>query len=115
AVAGIGQAQNHGQPVWATYVNVGSADGTAEKVTTAGGQVILEPMDVLDVGRMAVFTDSIGAFFSVWQAGTHPGAQLVNEPGTWSWSELLTTDADASIAFYAAVFGWDAVSQGSDG
>src|SRR5206468_10268448 len=113
AVAGIGQAQNHGQPVWATYVNVGSADGTAEKVTAAGGQVIMPPMDVLDVGRMAVFTDSVGAFFSVWQPGTHPGAQLVNEPGTWSWSELLTTDVEASKAFYGAVFGWTANTVGA--
>jgi uncharacterized protein len=115
AVAGIGQAQNPGPPVWATYVNVESADATAEKVTAAGGKVILPPMDVLDVGRMAVFTDPVGAFFSVWQPGTHPGAQLVNEPGTWSWSELLTTDIDASKAFYGAVFGWGAntVGEGS--
>ena len=63
-------------------------------------------MDVLDVGRMAVFADPVGAVFSVWQAGTHPGAQLVNEPGTWSWSELLTTDVEASKAFYGEVFGW---------
>ena len=49
---------------------------------------------------MAVFVDPVGEFFSVWQAGTHPGAQLVNEPGTFSWSELITTDVDASKAFY---------------
>jgi len=107
-VAGIGPAQNPGPPVWTTYVNVENADATAEKITAAGGQVILPPMDVLDVGRMGVFTDSVGAFFSVWQPGTHPGAMLVNEPGTWSWSELLTTDLEASKAFYAAVFGWGA-------
>lgn len=112
AVAGIGQAQNPGPPVWTTYIAVESADAAAEKVAAAGGQVILPPMDVLDVGRMAVFTDSVGAFFSVWQPGTHPGAQLVNEPGTWSWSELLTTDIDASKVFYAAVFGWGATTQG---
>jgi predicted enzyme related to lactoylglutathione lyase len=112
AVAGIGPAQNPGPPFWATYIAVENADATAEKITAAGGQVILPPMDVLDVGRMAVFTDPIGAFFSIWQPGTHPGAQLVNEPGTWSWSELLTTDVDASIAFYSAVFGWGAVTQG---
>ena len=94
--------------MWATYVNVESADDTAAKVTAAGGQVIVPPMDVMDVGRMAVFTDSVGAFFSVWQPGTHPGAQLVNEPGTCSWSELITTDVDASKAFYGAVFGWGA-------
>ncbi|MDQ1430002.1 MAG: uncharacterized protein QOF40_604 [Actinomycetota bacterium] len=112
AVAGIGPAQSPGPPVWTTYVAVESADAAAEKVTGAGGQVILAPMDVFDVGRMAVFTDSVGAFFSVWQAGVHPGAQLVNEPGTWSWSELLTTDLDASKAFYGAVFGWEAETHG---
>ena len=112
AVAGIGPAQNPGPPVWTTYIAVESADAAAEQVIAAGGQVILPPMDVMDVGRMAVFTDTIGAFFSVWQAGTHPGAQLVNEPGTWSWSELLTTDVDASIAFYSAVFGWTADTHG---
>jgi predicted enzyme related to lactoylglutathione lyase len=112
AVAGIGPAQNPGPPFWATYVDVDSADEAAERVTAAGGQVIVPPMDVLDVGRMAVFTDTIGAFFSVWQPGTHPGAQLVNEPGTWSWSELLTTDVEASKAFYGAVFGWTANTVG---
>jgi uncharacterized protein len=28
-------------------------------------------------------------------------------PGTFSWVELVTSDADAAKAFYAAVFGWD--------
>jgi predicted enzyme related to lactoylglutathione lyase len=113
AVAGIGPAQNPGPPYWSTYVAVASADDAAEKVTAAGGQVIVAPMDVLDVGRMAVFTDTVGAFFSVWQAGTHPGAELVNEPGTWSWSELLTTDVEASKTFYGAVFGWTANTVGA--
>ena len=36
-----------------------------------------------------------------------------NEPGTWSWSELLTTDLDASKAFYAEVFGWGAETHGA--
>jgi len=105
-VAGIGPAQNPGPPFWSTYVNVVSADDSAEAVNRAGGQVIVPPMDVLDAGRMAVFVDPVGAFFSVWQPGTHPGAQVVNEPGTWSWTELLTTDLDASKRFYAEVFGW---------
>jgi predicted enzyme related to lactoylglutathione lyase len=112
AVAGIGQQQNPGPPVWATYIAVANADAAAAKVTAAGGQTLVPPMDVLDVGRMAVFTDPVGAAFSVWQAGTHPGAELVNEPGTWSWSELLTTDVPASKAFYGAVFGWGAETHG---
>jgi len=112
AVAGIGPQQSPGPPVWATYVAVVNADETAATVLTAGGQVLVAPMDVLDVGRMAVFVDPQGAVFSVWEAGTHPGAQLVNEPGTWSWSELLTNDVGAAEGFYGDVFGWTANTAG---
>ena len=111
-VAGIGPAQNPGPPVWATYVNVSDADATSALVTANGGQVFVPPMDVMDAGRMAVFADPLGAVFSIWQAGMHHGAGLVNEPGTYSWSELISTDVDASIAFYSAVFGWDADTHG---
>jgi predicted enzyme related to lactoylglutathione lyase len=112
AVAGLGPQQNPGPPMWTTYVNVTSADDTAALVTANGGQVFVPPMDVLDAGRMAVFADPVGAAFSVWQPDQHIGAQLVNEPGTWSWSELVTTDVPASKAFYGAVFGWGAETQG---
>ena len=74
AVAGIGPAQNPGPPVWATLRRTSRAPTTPPPtVTAAGGQVIVPPMDVLDVGRMAVFTDPVGAVFSVWQAGHAPG------------------------------------------
>ena len=47
-------------------------------------------------------------------AGRHASRarELVNEPGTWSWSELLTTDVEASKAFYGDVFGWTADPHG---
>ena len=47
-----------------------------------------------------------GAVFSAWQAGIMPGAGIVNEPNSYSWSELVTSDIDASKKFYGAVFGW---------
>ncbi|MCU1371501.1 MAG: Glyoxalase/bleomycin resistance protein/dioxygenase [Ilumatobacteraceae bacterium] len=105
-IAGFGPQMNPGPPFWSTYVATASADDTAAKVVAAGGQVIVAPMDVLDVGRMAVFTDDTGTFFSCWQAGTHPGAERVNEPGTLCWNELNTRNAEEAKAFYGAVFGW---------
>jgi predicted enzyme related to lactoylglutathione lyase len=106
-VAGIGPQQNPDMPpYWTTYVNVDSADDVAVKVAAAGGATIVAPMDVMDFGRMAIFADPAGAAFGVWQPGTHTGSELVNEPGTLSWNELITTDMDAAKAFYAAVFGW---------
>ncbi len=88
-VAGIGPAMNPGPPVWATYVIVDSADNVAKKVKDNGGTALVEPMDVLDAGRMGVFMDPKGAVFSVWQAGVMPGAGIVNEPNSYSWSELV--------------------------
>ena len=58
---------------------------------------------------MAVLQDPTGAFISIFQQGEHPGAQLVNEPGTWTWSNLMTRDVDAAEKFYGTVFGWTAI------
>jgi predicted enzyme related to lactoylglutathione lyase len=93
-------------PVWSTYIAADSADDAATKVTNAGGSTLAEPFDVLDAGRMGIFSDPSGAAFCVWQAKQHNGAQLVNEPGTWNFSDLNTRDADGAKAFYGAVFGW---------
>ena len=101
-------------PAWTTYVSVEDADESIAKVKAAGGTVFVEPMDVLDVGRMAVFADPTGAAAAVWQPRRHIGAGLVNEPGALAWNELTTRDTAAAKAFYGEVFGWEAET-GRDG
>jgi len=93
-------------PAWSMYVCTADADATAQAVKEAGGQVIAGPIDVMGQGRMAVFADPTGAYFSVWQPQTHRGAELVNEPGSFSWNELYTRDVPTATAFYQKVFGW---------
>jgi predicted enzyme related to lactoylglutathione lyase len=88
------------------YVNVDSADDAADEITGNGGQLFMPPFDVMDVGRMAIAADATGAVFGLWQPKEHKGAGIVNEPGSFSWSELATSDVDASKSFYSAVFGW---------
>jgi uncharacterized protein len=109
-VAAVGSQSDQAPPtpVWKMYVWVDSADEAAAKVKDAGGGVLAEPFDVGDAGRMGVFSDPSGAVFCVWQAKGHRGAQLVNAPGTWNFSELNTRDPDGAKAFYGAVFGWEA-------
>ena len=109
SVAGLG-----GQPpgmgtmpaTWNTYIATADVAATAEAVTAAGGEVLMPPMQVFDSGEMATFTDPTGAAFSVWKAGEHVGAEICNEPNTYSWNELMTRDVDTALAFYRAVFGW---------
>ncbi len=70
--------------------------------------VFMQPFDVLDAGRMAVCADPAGATFNLWEPGTHRGAETVNAPGTWNWSDLHTSDPEGAKAFYGTVFGWEA-------
>lgn len=97
---------------WHTYIWVDDADVTAKAVATAGGTVVMEPTDVGDAGRMAVFADAEGAAFSVWQAGQHRGAAVVNEHGSVNFNDLHTRDPEAAAAFYGAVFGWEVLDLG---
>lgn len=106
-VAGMMPQMQEGQPAaWSTYASVDDADAVAAAVTDNGGTVVAEPMDVLDLGRMAVFTDPEGAFFGVWQPNSFIGAELVNEPGAIAWNELNTRDRAGAKEFYGAVLGW---------
>lgn len=98
-------------PVWNTYVATDGVAATAEKVTAAGGSVMMPPMQVMEAGEMAIFTDPGGAAFSVWKAGQHIGSQVCNESNTYSWNELMTRDIDNALPFYSAVFGWTYESQ----
>ena len=94
-------------PHWNNYVTVASADDTAARAKELGGQVLADPFDVMDVGRMAVIADPTGAVFCVWEPRTHIGAERVNEPGCLTWNDLNTSDAEAAREFYGALFGWE--------
>ena len=108
-VAGIGP--NMGPPdapsSWTTYLAADDAAKTAAKIKTAGGTVVMGPMDVMDQGRMAIATDPGGATFGVWQAYAHTGVQLANEPGSLAWNENLSRDFDGNKSFYQQVFGYE--------
>src|SRR4051795_3040265 len=108
-VAGLMPLMQEGQPpAWTTYVSVDDADEVTGKVKDAGGQVVAEPMDVMDLGRMALFVDPTGALFGVWQPRSFAGAGIVNEAASLGGNELDTRDPDEAGGCYTAVFGWEA-------
>jgi predicted enzyme related to lactoylglutathione lyase len=111
-VAAVGSNPPGAPPmaVWNTYVWVDSADDTASRVRAAGGSVLTEPFDVMEAGRMAVFTDPEGAAFCVWQAKHSKGARIVNEHGSLNFNGLATRDPERAKAFYGAVFGWETLA-----
>ncbi|TWP52027.1 VOC family protein [Lentzea tibetensis] len=108
-VAAVGPLDAGQTSAWTIYFSVPDADATTKAVEQAGGAIRLEPMDVFTNGRMAQFTDPGGAEFAVWQPGETKGVDVLNEPGSVSWVELLSADPKAAQEFYGAALGWTAV------
>lgn len=93
-------------PVWSTHVTVDDVDAAAAKVRELGGKVLSDPMDVMTQGRMAVAADPTGAVFCLWQPKDAIGAELVNDPNSLVWTELVTSDVERAKEFYGGLFGW---------
>jgi predicted enzyme related to lactoylglutathione lyase len=106
AAAGIGPKHDDGPSMWTLYFASDDADKAAATVADNGGTILLAPGDVGPLGRMFIAMDPSGAPFGVWQAGTHIGAGLANEPGGLTWEDLRSPDPDAARAFFDALFGY---------
>jgi predicted enzyme related to lactoylglutathione lyase len=89
---------------WNAYFATDDVDGALKRITDAGGRVVMEAMDIMDQGRMAMATDPLGGQFGLWQGRAMIGARIVGEPGSMAWTEQETPDTKASSSFYAAVF-----------
>jgi uncharacterized protein len=106
-VAGLGSMPSPQTPVvWNTQVAVDDVEAVAELAATAGGSVVVEPVDAPPAGRLAVIADPAGATVTVWQAGSRHGAQVVNEPSAWAMSLLSTPEPETAAEFYERLFGW---------
>ena len=93
--------------MWNTYLATDDLDGVLKSARDAGANVVMEPMDVPEQGRVAYMIDPTGAPIGLWQAAAHIGAQLVNEPNTVAWNELHTPDSKAADAFYSRLFPYE--------
>jgi predicted enzyme related to lactoylglutathione lyase len=99
-------ADNPFPNVWSTYLASDDLDTTVAKAKEAGGQFMMEPMDVMTAGRLAFGMDPTGAPYGIWQGADHKGVGVYNEPGSLVWNELMTRDYEGAKNFYASVFGY---------
>lgn len=105
AAAGMGPQQDPSDPPrWTTYFATDDATAHAERITAAGGTVVVPPMPVGPMGTMVIARDPEGHPFGLWQADQHTGATIHNEPGSLAWNEAAVDDIAAAQAFYTAVF-----------
>ncbi len=95
---------------WLVFFATEDVGGTLDVVRPAGGEILAPAFDVGDLARLAIVADATGAQFGLWEPGTHPGASVMDEPGSLTWAELRTRSRAAAAAFYLATFGWDVQS-----
>jgi predicted enzyme related to lactoylglutathione lyase len=108
-VAGVAEAPKSRQlPVaWTNFLSTHDADSTTELIRGCGGTVGVGPLDVGEAGRVALASDPDGAVFGVWQGPEQHEGEVMGEPGTPAWNELITHRAPAAGKFYATVFGYE--------
>jgi predicted enzyme related to lactoylglutathione lyase len=106
---GMQTTPEQGPPSWTVYFQAPDADATARAAGQAHGSVLVQPMDVQDLGRMAILADQAGVPFGLWQPGRNKGLDVVREPGSLCWLELYTADVPAAAAFYHSVLGLETV------
>ena len=103
---------------WMSYLSVPDVDAGAVAAKKAGAAVLMGPMDFGPVGRGAALKDPQGAPFSIWHNAQNDRTDV--KPiaiGDWYWNELMTSDAEAALKFYAGTFGFehDSMDMGSMG
>ncbi|MFC8200451.1 VOC family protein [Streptomyces sp. NPDC060006] len=103
-VAAVAQAPATTGFGWNMYFATADCDGTARRVTEAGGVLLKPPTDIGDQGRAAIAEDPVGARFGLWEGRAHLGCEVVNEPGSLVRNDLVTPDPGPARDFYTAVF-----------
>ena len=107
-VAGMMKPDQPMPEFWMVYFAVDSVDAAAAKAKSLGGGVHMEPADIPGTGRFAILTDPSGCPFGILQPlpGGTGGAFNQMAQGHGNWHDYASADANASAAFYGAMFGW---------
>jgi predicted enzyme related to lactoylglutathione lyase len=94
---------------WFPYVSVADVDASADRARSAGGQVVVAPLDVR-LGRVAAIVDPEGAAIGLARSdiGDPDDTTTVGGPGRVVWTELLADDEATAASFYEAVVGYNA-------
>lgn len=109
AVAGL-RPDTTAPAAWTACICVGDAAVAARAAPDAGGRVVTDVAEVPGVARVAVLADPDGTPFTVWEPAGRSGADVVNEPGAFCFTELGTHDPTEAAGFYQTLFGWEAES-----
>lgn len=95
-----------GPDSWFVYLSSADCAATVAAAESAGAQVLVPAMAVMELGSMAFLVAPDQSVVGVWQPEAHHGFAFIDEPGAPGWFELHTLEYDRALEFYRKVFGW---------
>lgn len=90
-------------PHWLGYVGVDDLNASVAKAAALGGKVLKGVTTIPNAGQFAVLRDPTGGTFALFQSASPSGKELE----CIAWTELMSTDVEAALRFYGALFGWE--------
>lgn len=94
-------------PYWQSFIAVEEIDAVCARAVELGGDVVMEPFEIGEEGKMALVEDPEGAFLALWES-LSPRSVRMAEANTIGWNELYVFDTQNASPFYEALFGWEA-------
>ena len=93
---------------WFAYIAVDDVDARCGRFEAGGGSVLRPPVDVQNIGRIAIVRDGNGAALGLITPANPDTAKHKSVPsGFFSWNELMSWDAEKARKFYADAIGWE--------
>jgi predicted enzyme related to lactoylglutathione lyase len=92
---------------WVSSLSVADVDQAVIEVLRLGGSVEAEPQDLPNRGRVAVVRDNQKALLALVTSPTGTPPLNRADIGGWMWTELWTRSAEASLAFYEGLVGYE--------
>jgi predicted enzyme related to lactoylglutathione lyase len=97
------QREHNLQPHWLTFVSVSDVDEATKWADEGGAVVVNPPTDVGANDRVSIVQDPVGAVIGLRQAGGEGGADVVDAPASFCWSEHVTTRRSEVEEFYSGL------------
>ncbi|MDQ0767486.1 putative enzyme related to lactoylglutathione lyase [Pseudarthrobacter defluvii] len=99
---------------WNVYFAAKDAGDVLEEARHAGGAAQFGPEQVGDTGVLGFLAPPGGGTTGIWQAGSHYGSHLLNEPGALAWAELFSPEPRAAVGFFQQLFGHEVTEYPQD-
>jgi hypothetical protein len=110
-VLGIGE-QVDGRGVWVTYFTTEDIQATCQQVTVEGAQVFFPPIQIMNLGWMALVMDPVGVLHGLWQPIDFHGFGVLYEPNSLGWFDHVSENIEEASKYYKSVLNAGSMNEG---